>query len=241
MAPKHKILGIYVGNERNLMYMVYNEKYAVAFDTTDVKILEHALKIEPRSMLMEKEDVLKSEAKVDRKLLAVFTTHHHWDHSHGNDDVMLLTENVFHGKNLEEKVYKFEDFEVFALSTPCHTEDSYSFLIDDYLILGDTLLYLGCGKFFEGTAKDMKACFEKLKKNVKPEVICCYGHDYADTGYKFAREYFDVPEEYRLKRLLTFGEELAYNPFINFQKLVDRKAIKGLTELRTIKNRYKGV
>lgn len=236
----HKALGIYVSKDKNLMYMVYNDEYAIAFDTTNVEALEYALKIDPQRMVMTDEEVEQCEQTKDRKLLAVFTTNHHWDHSSGNLSVRMLTETVFEKDELEEKKYQFEDFEILALSTPCHTRDSFSFLVDDYLILGDTLLYLGCSKFFEGTGKDMELCFEKLKKHVHPEAICCYGHDYSNVGFKFASEYFDIPEKLKEKKLLTFAEELAYNPFINFQKLIDKGITKDLDELRRIKNRYKG-
>lgn len=242
MQQDLKILGVYVSTDNNLMYIVYDDESAIAFDATNTDVLVHSLSINPSKTIMTKAELFNCPkvSGLNRELLAVFTTHHHWDHSSGNTAAREICKNVFDKQSLEEKEYVFKNFTVKALSTPCHTRDSFSFLIDKYLILGDTLLYLGCGKFFEGTGSDMEACFEKLREHVPPETICCYGHDYATMGYKFANKYFDVPTELKNKKLLTFGEELEYNPFINYKKLVEKGVIKDLNNLRNIKNHYKG-
>ncbi|MGA9469362.1 MAG: MBL fold metallo-hydrolase [Candidatus Macondimonas sp.] len=83
-----------------------------------------------------------------------------------------------------------------ALYTPGHTDESYSFLMDDRVFTGDTLLIRGTGRtdFQNGDARaQYDSLFNKLLK--LPEDILVYpGHDY--KGWTVS----------------TIGEERRYNP-----------------------------
>ena len=64
--------------------------------------------------------------------------------------------------------------------TPGHTSDSYSFLMDNYLFSGDTLLINGTGRtdFQNGNAKDAyNSIFNKLLK-LPDETLLYPAHDY---------------------------------------------------------------
>ena len=64
--------------------------------------------------------------------------------------------------------------------TPGHTSDSYSFLMDNYLFSGDTLLINGTGRtdFQNGNAKDAyNSIFNKLLK-LPEETLLYPAHDY---------------------------------------------------------------
>ncbi|ELA46202.1 hypothetical protein VCUG_02313 [Vavraia culicis subsp. floridensis] len=239
MERRHGLLGICSGPGRTMMYIVYNDEYAVAFDITDIKILMHALEINPPAMFMEMMDVFKCRKMFKRKLLAIFTTQYrqHCDIYRCHYD--FLSKSIFFGRNLKEKRYCFEDFEILVLAIPCCTNDSFSFLIDDYLILGSVVSYLGYGKFYKGTTEKLNYTFKKFSTNVKPHVICCYGRDFSRAGYRFACEYFEVPTEFRSKKFLTFGEEQVYNPFFNYKKLMDEGNIESLNTLIHTRNRHK--
>ena len=64
--------------------------------------------------------------------------------------------------------------------TPGHTSDSYSFLMNNYLFSGDTLLINGTGRtdFQNGDAKDAyNSIFNKLLK-LPEETLLYPAHDY---------------------------------------------------------------
>ena len=63
---------------------------------------------------------------------------------------------------------------------PGHTSDSYSFLMDNYLFSGDTLLINGTGRtdFQNGSSKDAyNSIFNRLLK-LPEDTILYPGHDY---------------------------------------------------------------
>lgn len=90
-----------------------------------------------------------------------------------------------------------------ALYTPGHTDESYSFLMDDRVFTGDTLLIRGTGRtdFQNGDARaQYDSLFNKLLK--LPEDTLVYpGHDY--KGWTVS----------------TIGEERRYNPRLQVSSL----------------------
>jgi len=78
-----------------------------------------------------------------------------------------------------EKI-KIENIELSAIYTPGHTDCSYSYLMNDRVFTGDTLLINGTGRtdFQNGNAKDSyESIFNKLLK--LPEDTLVYpAHDY---------------------------------------------------------------
>lgn len=83
-----------------------------------------------------------------------------------------------------------------ALYTPGHTDESYSFLMDDRVFTGDTLLIRGTGRtdFQNGDARaQYDSLFNKLLK-LSEDTLVYPGHDY--KGWTVS----------------TIGEERRYNP-----------------------------
>ena len=83
-----------------------------------------------------------------------------------------------------------------ALYTPGHTDESYSFVMDDRVFTGDTLLIRGTGRtdFQNGNARaQYDSLFNKLLK-LPEETLVYPGHDY--KGWTVS----------------TIGEEKRYNP-----------------------------
>jgi glyoxylase-like metal-dependent hydrolase (beta-lactamase superfamily II) len=73
-----------------------------------------------------------------------------------------------------------DSLKIKSLYTPGHTSDSYSFLLDNYLFTGDTLLINGTGRtdFQNGNSRD---AYNSLFNNILklPEETLVYpGHDY---------------------------------------------------------------
>ena len=80
----------------------------------------------------------------------------------------------------DEETIKLDQLKIKALYTPGHTSDSFSFLMDNYLFSGDTLLINGTGRtdFQSGSPYDAyDSLFNKLLK--LPEKTLVYpAHDY---------------------------------------------------------------
>lgn len=59
-----------------------------------------------------------------------------------------------------------DSIKVKALHTPCHTQDSICFFFEDgdekAVFTGDTLFIGGCGRFFEGNAKEMDKALNEV-------------------------------------------------------------------------------
>ena len=129
--------------------------------------------------------------ELDLKLVKVIDTHIHADHVTGasklKDKTKCITIMGDHtpADSVEIKVkdgelIKLDQLELRAIYTPGHTSDSYSFLMNNYLFSGDTLLINGTGRtdFQNGNAKDAyDSIFNKLLK-LPDETLLYPAHDY---------------------------------------------------------------
>ena len=148
-----------------------------------------ALVIDP---VIEKTDqyieVLKN---LELKLVKVIDTHIHADHITGLNELNKRTNctRIMGEKSKSEVVdlkvhdnenIKLENIELKALYTPGHTDCSYSYLMEDRVFTGDTLLINGTGRtdFQSGSPYDAyDSLFNKLLK--LPERTLVYpAHDY---------------------------------------------------------------
>ena len=80
----------------------------------------------------------------------------------------------------DDEIIKIDQIKIKAMYTPGHTSDSYSFLMDNYLFSGDTLLINGTGRtdFQNGSSKDAyNSIFNRLLK-LPEDTILYPGHDY---------------------------------------------------------------
>jgi glyoxylase-like metal-dependent hydrolase (beta-lactamase superfamily II) len=80
----------------------------------------------------------------------------------------------------DEEIIKLDHLKIKALYTPGHTSDSFSFLMDNYLFSGDTLLINGTGRtdFQNGNSKDAyNSLFNRLLK-LPDETLLYPAHDY---------------------------------------------------------------
>ena len=148
-----------------------------------------ALIIDP--VLDNVEDYLKLLTELDLKLVKVIDTHIHADHVTGATKLKDKTQcatimgentpaNSVEIKVKDEEIINLDDLKIRALYTPGHTSDSYSFLMDNYLFSGDTLLINGTGRtdFQNGSSKDAyNSIFNKLLK-LPDETLLYPAHDY---------------------------------------------------------------
>ena len=110
-----------------------------------------ALIIDP--VLENVDSYIKLLNELDLRLVKVIDTHIHADHVTGASKLKALTKcSTIMGEHtpaeaVEIKVkdneyINLDHIKIKALHTPGHTSDSYSFLMDDCLFSGDTLLSL---------------------------------------------------------------------------------------------------
>jgi glyoxylase-like metal-dependent hydrolase (beta-lactamase superfamily II)/rhodanese-related sulfurtransferase len=171
-----------------------------------------ALIIDP---VLEKVDrYLQLVRELDLRLVKAVDTHIHADHitglgalrdrtqcitvmgEHARVDVVSM--RVADGDNLE-----VEGVDLEVMYTPGHTDDSYSFLMQDRVFTGDTLLIRGTGRtdFQNGSARaQYESLFGRLLK-LPDETIVYPAHDYkGDT-------------------CSTIGEEKAFNPRLQVKSI----------------------
>ena len=137
------------------------------------------------------EDYINILKELDLKLVKVIDTHIHADHVTGASKLKQSTNcttlmgehtpaDAVEIKVKDNELIKIDGLKIKSLYTPGHTSDSYSFLLDNYLFSGDTLLINGTGRtdFQNGSSKD---AYNSLFNNILklPEETLVYpGHDY---------------------------------------------------------------
>ena len=145
--------------------------------------------------------------ELDLRLIFAIDTHVHADHVTGLGDLRAATScttlmgaqsraECVSRKVSDGELVKLGRLELRALYTPGHTDDSYSFVMNDRVFTGDTLLIRGTGRtdFQNGDpAAQYDSLFGKLLG--LPEHTLVYpGHDY--RGWTVS----------------SIGEERAHNP-----------------------------
>ena len=138
-------------------------------------------------------NVLKN---LDLKLVKVIDTHIHADHISGLNELSKKTKcSKIMGENSSSEVLdiivkdnekiKIENIELISMYTPGHTDCSYSFLMNDRIFTGDTLLINSTGRtdFQNGNSHDAyNSLFDKILK--LPEKTLVYpAHDYNGKKY----------------------------------------------------------
>ena len=148
-----------------------------------------ALIIDP--VLENVEDYIKLMTELNLMLVKVIDTHIHADHVTGASKLKNITKcSTIMGENTpaetveikikDDECINLDNLKIRAMYTPGHTSDSYSFLMDNYLFSGDTLLINGTGRtdFQNGNAKDAyNSIFNKLLK-LPDETLLYPAHDY---------------------------------------------------------------
>ena len=148
-----------------------------------------AVIIDPVLENVEEYIVLLKE--LDLRLVKVIDTHIHADHITGATKLKQVTNCItlmgehtpaetVEIKVKDNEIIEIDSLKIKSLYTPGHTSDSYSFLLDNYLFTGDTLLINGTGRtdFQNGSSKDAyNSLFNNLLK-LPEETLVYPGHDY---------------------------------------------------------------
>jgi len=148
-----------------------------------------ALVIDP--VIEKTDEYLQVLKNLELKLVKVIDTHIHADHITGLNELNKRTNctRIMGEKSKSEVIdlkvndnenIKLENIELKALYTPGHTDCSYSYLMDDRVFTGDTLLINGTGRtdFQSGSPYDAyDSLFNRLLK-LPEKTLVFPAHDY---------------------------------------------------------------
>ena len=153
-----------------------------------------ALIIDP--VIENTNEYIKVLKNLDLKLVKVIDTHIHADHISGLNELNKRTNctKIMGEHSVSEVVdirvkdnekIKIENIELISMYTPGHTDCSYSFLMNDRVFTGDTLLINATGRtdFQSGSSYDAyDSLFNKLLKLPKKTLVFP-AHDYKGKKY----------------------------------------------------------
>ena len=182
-----------------------------------------ALIIDP--VLENIEQYIKLLNELDLKLVKVIDTHIHADHITAASKLKDATNcttimgehtpsDTVEIKVKDDDIIYIDKLKIKVIYTPGHTKDSYSFLMDDCLFSGDTLLINGTGRtdFQGGNSRDSyNSIFNRLLK-LPEETLLYPAHDY--NG----------------QTVSTIGKEKKFNPRLQVNSIneyidIDRKSV----------------
>ena len=173
-----RVYQIQVGNMQNFSYIVADD------DTND------AIIIDPSWDLVELELIIKEH---NLNVKYIVNTHHHFDHTLGNDEMIQFTKApVIQHEFSELKndlVVKDGDFIEFGntklkvIHTPGHSQDSICLMGDGKIFTGDTLFVGNCGRIDlpGGSVKDLFHSLFDVLYSLDDDLVLYPGHNYGPS------------------------------------------------------------
>ena len=198
-----KVHQIQVGNMQNFTYIVEDD------DTNE------AIIIDPSWELVELELLIKRN---NLKIKYIVNTHHHFDHTLGNEAMTKSTKApIIQHESSELKhdiTVKDGDFIEFGnsklkvLHTPGHSKDSICLIGDNKIFSGDTLFVGNCGRIDlpGGSAKELYRSLFDVLHSLDDNLVLYSGHNYG------------------LSETSTIGEEKTTNPVM--QKRTEQQFVE---------------
>ena len=185
------------------------------------------------------DEYIKLLKKLNLKLVKVIDTHIHADHITGANELKKKTKcitimgehtptDAVEIKVKDEEIIQLDQLKIKALYTPGHTSDSFSFLMNNCLFSGDTLLINGTGRtdFQNGSAKDSYNSIFNILLKLPDETLLYPAHDY--KGEKVSTigkekknnprlqvnnvdEYVEIMNNLDLKKPISINENISRN------------------------------
>lgn len=225
-----------------------NYAYLLRADNGDVAIVDPG----------EAAPIIEEIERQDLKLTHILNTHHHWDHTDGNEELIEKYDAKLIGPlkesiripGLDIELSEGDDFEfggekIEIIDTPGHTMGHICFYFPDSGIVftGDTLFLMSTGRLFEGTADHIWGSLEKLAALPDETKVYC-GHEYTVSNAKFCltiepdnedlQKRYEAMKELRRKKQPTMpgtiGEEKKTNAFMR------AGSAEGYAKIRTLKD-----
>jgi len=133
-----------------------------------------------------------------KPLTHIFNTHHHWDHTDGNNilkkafgcRIIGAERDAGRIPGIDIKVSEtnppqIDGLDIRILDVAGHTLGHIAYLLDNALFCGDTLFGAGCGRLFEGTPAQMWHSLQKIAGLDGTTGVYC-AHEYTLANLHFA-------------------------------------------------------
>jgi glyoxylase-like metal-dependent hydrolase (beta-lactamase superfamily II) len=173
-----KVHQIQVGDMQNFSYILEDEE------------TEEAIIIDPSWDLKNIEQAIKRN---DLKIKYIVNTHHHIDHTLGNEAMAKLTGAKIIQHEASELKHDltvtdgdkitFGDSELSIIHTPGHSKDGICLVGDGKIFSGDTLFVGNCGRVDlpGGSSKELYRSLFEIISNLDDNLVLYPGHNYGPT------------------------------------------------------------
>jgi len=173
-----KVYQIEVGNMQNFTYVLEDE------ETQESVIIDPSWDLDLVIDVMEKNSL---------KVKYIINTHHHFDHTIGNDAMAKSTGSkiIQHSASAlkndirisDGDTIKFGNSELTVVHTPGHSKDSICLVGDSKVFSGDTLFVGSCGRVDlpGGSAKELYHSLFDIISKMNENLVLYPGHNYGNS------------------------------------------------------------
>lgn len=173
-----KVNQIQVGSMQNFTYVVEDE------DTNEGIVIDPSWDLDQIEQTITRNNL---------KIKYIVNTHHHFDHTLGNEAMAKLTGAKIIQHEVSElehditvkngDVIKFGNSELLVLHTPGHSKDSICLIGDGKIFSGDTLFVGNCGRIDlpGGSAKDLYHSLFAVLYPLDDNLTLYSGHNYGGS------------------------------------------------------------
>lgn len=173
-----KVHQIQVGSMQNFTYVVEDE------ETSEGIVIDPSWELEKIEQIINRNNL---------KIKFIVNTHHHFDHTLGNEAVEKLTgakiiqhqeSSLKHDISVKDgDLITFGKSNLKVLHTPGHSKDSICLVGDGKIFSGDTLFVGNCGRVDlpGGSSKELYHSLFDTLHNLDNELILYSGHNYGTS------------------------------------------------------------
>ena len=173
-----KIHQLQVGDMQNFTYILEDEK------TGEAVLVDPSWDLDMVEQLITRNNL---------KIKYIVNTHHHFDHTIGNEAMVKMTgakiiqhelSTLKHDISVKDgDKIQFGDSKVSVIHTPGHSEDSICLVGDGKILTGDTLFVGNCGRIDlpGGSAKALYHSLLDVLSKLDDNLIMYSGHNYGST------------------------------------------------------------
>ncbi|HIH46561.1 MAG TPA: MBL fold metallo-hydrolase [Candidatus Nitrosotenuis sp.] len=167
-----------VGNMQNFTYVLEDE------GTSEGIIIDPS---------WELDEIMRIVQKNNLKIKFIVNTHHHFDHTIGNETmhqetgapiVQYKTSTIKHDIEVSDgDKIKFGQSELLVIHTPGHSKDSMCLVGDGKIFSGDTLFVGTCGRVDlpGGDAKELYHSLVNILSKMDDSLVMYPGHNYGSS------------------------------------------------------------
>jgi glyoxylase-like metal-dependent hydrolase (beta-lactamase superfamily II) len=167
-----------VGNMQNFTYILEDE------NTSEGIIIDPS---------WELDEIMRIVHKNNLTIKYIVNTHHHFDHTIGNDTIkketgapilQYKTSTIKHDLEVSDgDKIKFGNSELIVIHTPGHSKDSMCLIGDGKIFSGDTLFVGTCGRVDlpGGDARELYHSLVDILRKMDDNLVMYPGHNYGST------------------------------------------------------------